>query len=62
MMKEIKNEIKNLIIAQNGKLYNRNFTEIMNKYGCSVIDCQNAMNYFQFSPQQRRFREKYNFH
>jgi len=61
MMKEIRNEVKNMIIAQNGTLYNYNLLMLAKKYGCSSTDIQNVANYFRFSKQQESFRAKYNF-
>ena len=61
MTKQIRAEIKNAIIAQGGKLYNFNLTNITRALGCSSTDVQNAVNYFQFSPQQAKFRATYNF-
>lgn len=60
--KELKALIKKTIIAQNGKLYNFNVNNIRNKYNVDGTAIQNAINYFQFSPQQAKFRETYNFH
>lgn len=60
--KELKALIKETIIAQNGKLYNFNVNNIRKKYGVDGTAIQNAINYFQFSPQQAKFRETYNFH
>lgn len=61
-VKEIRNEVKKIIIAQDGKLYNYNFNNLKAAYNVSCVDLQNAMNYFRYSPQQKSFREKYNFH
>lgn len=61
MTKEIRTEIKNMIIAQNGKLYNYNITMLANKYGCHTTDIANVVNYFRFSKQQASFRATYNF-
>ena len=59
---ELKKAIKNIIIAQNGKLYNFNIITIQKAFGVSGTAIQNAINYFQYSPTQAKFREKYNFH
>jgi hypothetical protein len=59
---ELRKIIKNTIIAQGGKLYNYNITNIMTRYGVSGTECQNACNYFSFSPQQESFRKQYNYH
>ena len=60
--KELRVIVRNQIVAQGGKLYNFNCNDIKNTYGVTVTDIQNAINYFQFSPQQAKFRAKYNFH
>ena len=60
--KEIRKIVKNNIIAQGGKLYNYNLNNIRAMYGVNETDLQNAVNYFQYSPQQAKFRAKYNFH
>ena len=62
MIKQIREEVKKAIIAQNGKLYNFNLNNIQKIYGCDAVDLQNAVNYFRLSPQQKKFRETYNFH
>ena len=59
---ELRKIVKNTIIAQGGKIYGFNCTNIYEFYGVSVTDLQNAINYFQYSPQQAKFRETYNFH
>lgn len=61
MRKEIREAIKNTIIAQ-GEVYNFNLNNIVAKYGCTLTEACNALNYFTYSPQQKRFRETYNFH
>ena len=58
---ELRKIVKATIIAQGGKLYNYNLNNIREYYGVNGTDLQNAVNYFQFSPQQAKFREKYNF-
>ena len=60
--KELRTIVKNQIVAQGGKLYNFNCNNIKNAYGVTATDIQNAINYFQFSPQQAKFRATYNFH
>lgn len=59
---ELRKVIKNTIIAQNGEIYNFNINNIVKKYGVTYSECQNAMNYFSYSPQQKKFREQYNYH
>lgn len=61
-IKEVREEIKKTIIAQGGKLYNFNINNIRKVYGVDGTTIQNAINYFQFSPQQAKFRATYNFH
>lgn len=60
-IKELRNEIKNIIIAQNGKIYGFNENNLKNAYGVSFTEIQNAINYFRFSKQQESFRKQYNF-
>lgn len=60
--KEIRAIVKNNIIAQSGKLYNYNLNNIRTMYGVNGTELQNAVDYFQYSPQQAKFRETYNFH
>jgi len=60
--KELREIVKTTIIAQNGKLYGFNSTNIRNMYGASSTAIQNAINYFKYSPQQKTFRETYNFY
>lgn len=59
---ELRKVIKNTIIAQGGKIYNFNINNIVSTYGVTYIECQNAMNYFSYSPQQEAFRKQYNYH
>ena len=59
--KEIRKIVKNNIIAQGGKLYNYNLNNIRAMYGVNGTELQNAVNYFQYSPQQAKFRATYNF-
>ena len=59
---ELKKIIRTTIIAQGGKLYNYNFNNWIAVYGVDGTRIQNAINYFQYSPQQEKFRTTYNFH
>lgn len=59
---ELRKEVKKIIIAQNGEIYNYNLNNLKAAYGVDVTMLQNAVNYFEYSPQQAAFREKYNFH
>lgn len=58
-MKELRKMIKDMLIAQKGQLYNFNINNLRNK-GYSYTEVQNAISYFRFSPQQRKFREMLN--
>jgi hypothetical protein len=60
--KEVRAIVKKIIIAQGGKIYNFNLTNLYNAYGLSVTQVQNAISYFSYSPQQAKFRAEYNFH
>ena len=60
MNKQVRQEVKAALIAQNGKLYGYNVETIAAAHGCKHTDVQNAYNYFRFSPQQKAFRELYN--
>ena len=54
---EVRNEIKNLIIAKGLKnIINRDLYEIRDK-GATWIQMQNALNYFEFSPQAAKYRQ-----
>jgi hypothetical protein len=59
--KEVRQRVKDAIIAQDGKLYNYNYNNLKKLYGIDVIQFQNAANYFRHSPQQEAFRKKYNY-
>ena len=56
-MKELRNEVKNILIAKNGGFNGYDWMELMKK-GYNGTQIQNAYNYFRFSPQQRKFREE----
>lgn len=58
MRKEIREAIKRTIIAQ-GKVYNYNINNIVAKYGCTYTEACNALNYYTYSPQQQKFRDRY---
>lgn len=54
---EVRNEIKNLIIAKGIKnIINRDLYEIRDK-GATWLQMQNALNYFEFSPQAAKYRQ-----
>lgn len=57
---QARKEIKKIIIAQNGKIYNYNLNNLR-AIGFNGTDLQNACNYFKYSPQQATFRAKYNY-
>lgn len=59
--KQVREEIKNVIIAQGGQIYNFNLNNLHEAYGFTYGEMQNAMNYFSYSPQQAKFREQYNY-
>lgn len=59
---ELKKIVKEIIINQGGTLTGANYLELKATHGISWTQFQNAMNYFQFSPTQESFRNKYNFH
>lgn len=66
LTKEIRNEIKGIIIANNGVVLNADVEKVYNHFrvvaGREVVSMvQNAISYFRFSPQQAEFRKKYNF-
>lgn len=58
---ELRKIIKEMIIAQNGKLYNYNINNIVAVYGVDSLKVTNTINYFRFSPAQADFRSTYNF-
>jgi len=60
--KEVRQLVKDAIIAQGGKLYNYNFNNLQALYNVDSVQLQNAASYFRYSPQQANFRKKYNFH
>lgn len=64
---QVKEEVKNLIIENNGELLNKHILEIYRKYkpivGMEIVTItQNVCNYFRFSPFMEEFRKEYNFH
>lgn len=64
--KQIRNEIKKIIIANNGEIQNADVVRIYDLFrpvvGINVVSMvQNAISYFRYSPQQAVFRNKYNF-
>lgn len=55
--KEIRNEIRNLIISKGIKnIINADLNEIKNRTGANYTQLQNAMNYFRYSPQAAKYR------
>lgn len=54
--KELKNIVKNILIAQGGKAYNYNYNTLRAQ-GYNTTAIQNAFNYYEFSPTQAKFRE-----
>lgn len=66
LTKEIRNEVKGIIIANNGVVLNADLEKIYKRFrvvaGNEVVSMvQNALSYFRFSPQQAEFRKKYNY-
>ena len=65
--KQVREEIKSLIIAKNGReILNADIIPILDRYrplaGTEiVVFVQGSIAYFSFSPQQEAFRKKYNF-
>lgn len=57
---EIRSIVKQMIIAQGGKLYGFNANSLK-PLGITGTQFQNAMNYFKYSPQQATFRATYKF-
>lgn len=57
---EFKKIVKQTIMAQ-GEIYNYNINNWHDALGVSTTQIQNAISYFQFSPQQAKFRATYNF-
>ena len=58
---EFKKIVTQTIMAQ-GEIYNYNINNWHDVLGVSTTQIQNAISYFQFSPQQAKFRATYNFH
>lgn len=54
--KELKNIVKNILIAQNGKAYNYNYNTLVAQ-GYTITEIQNAFSFYRFSPTQAKFRE-----
>lgn len=66
LTKQIRNEIKDIIIANKGVVLNADVVAIYDRFrplaGIEIVSMvQNAISYFRFSPQQAEFRKKYNF-
>ena len=59
---EIRKAVKAAIIKRGGvnKLLGHDYNKIREALGCSSCDIQNAHNYFQYSPQQAKFRASFN--
>ena len=58
-LKQTREAIKNVLIAQGGKIYNFNFNNLV-AAGYDSHDLQNAHNYFKYSPQQAELRKALN--
>lgn len=66
LTKQLRNEIKSIIIANKGEILNADIVRLYDRFqpiaGINVVSMvQNAISYFRFSPQQAQFRAKYNF-
>lgn len=64
--KEIRAEVREIIIKTNGKPLNKDTYPIRDKYypiiGLDyVVLLQDALNYFSFAKSQEKFRKKYNY-
>ena len=59
---ELKKIVRTTIIAQGGRIYGFNINNIINTYGVNGTRIQNAINYFRYSPQQEKFRARFDFH
>ena len=60
IQKTARQEAKNLIINIGWRnLKNEHVNEVVNRTGVSYLDMQNALNYFEFSRSQAKFRELY---
>jgi hypothetical protein len=57
---EVRSIVKQMIIAQGGKLYGFNANSLK-PLEITGTQFQNAMNYFKYSPQQATFRATYKF-
>ncbi len=54
---EVRKEIKALILKKGANnILNNDLTEIHERTGATYTQLQNAMNYFQFSPQAAKYR------
>lgn len=62
----IKQEVRKIIIATNGKPLNRDITPLYSRFepvcGLAVVThVQNALDFFRFAPTQAMFRDKYGY-
>lgn len=54
---EVRKEVKELVIRKGIKnILNADMNEIHERTGASYLQLQNAMNYFQFSQQTKKYR------
>jgi len=58
---EVRRAVKAVIVNKGG-LTGYDVNAIKAALKCNCVDVQNAINYFQFSPQQKTFREMYDFY
>lgn len=57
---QVRTAVKNLIIEKGfSSIINQHVNELVARLGCTHCDVQNAMDYFKYSPQQKKFRECY---
>lgn len=54
--KELREIVKNILIAQSGKAYGYNYNTL-GVQGYTATEIQNAFSFFRYSPTQAKFRE-----
>lgn len=55
--KEVRQEIKNLVVTIGlNNILNKHLNEIQARTGATSTQLQNALNYFQFSTQTKKYR------
>ena len=58
---EIRKAVKNVIVTKGG-VSGYDVNDIRDALKCNTVEIQNAMNYYRYSPQQKTFRETYNYY